>query len=60
VHLTSYEGADYWGGTIHDETFVVSNVPADRLVITEGHFCRLGWKILQRWSPGFRPLHVSQ
>jgi 8-oxo-dGTP diphosphatase len=55
MHLTSYEGADYWGGTIHDETFVVNNVPADRLVITEGSLLSIRLEDIATVEPRFSP-----
>src|SRR5215813_9809487 len=36
AHIVSYEGTDPGGGTFHAEIFVTNNLPADRLVITEG------------------------
>ena len=55
AHVTTYEGADYWGGTIHDEIFVVNNVPADRLVITEGSLLSVKLEDIATVEPRFSP-----
>ena len=55
THLTTYKGADYWGGTIHDEIFIVSNVPADRLVITEGSLLSVKLEDIATVEPAFSP-----
>ena len=55
AHVTSYEGADYWGGTIHDEFFVANNVPADRLVITEGALLSVKPEDIATVEPRFSP-----
>ena len=58
AHLTSYDGADPYGGTIRAEIFVANNVPADRLVITEGSLLTIKPEdvatVAARFSPSAR------
>ena len=56
AHLTSYEEAVPYGGTIHTEIFVANNVPADRLVITEGSLFAVKPEDVVIVEPRFSPL----
>lgn len=55
AHLTSYEGADPWGGTVHTEIFIANDVPADRLVITEGSLLMIKPEDVAVVEPRFSP-----
>ena len=55
VHLTNLDEIDPRGGTTHVEIFVVSNVPTDRLVITEGALFAVNPADLATVEPKFSP-----
>ena len=55
LHLASYEGADPRGGTLHAEIFIVNDVPADLLVITEGALLSVTPEDVAAVGSGFSP-----
>ena len=55
AHLVSYEGPGPCGGTLHCEIFVANNLPADRLVITEGTLLTVKPEDFARVEPRFSP-----
>ena len=50
THLVTYDDVDDDGGTIHGEFFVTTDIPVDRLVITEGTLL-IVLRIAAAWSP---------
>jgi 8-oxo-dGTP diphosphatase len=55
AHLASYEGIDPRGGTFRVEIFVANNLPADRLVITEGTLLTIAPDDIAATYPRFSP-----
>jgi 8-oxo-dGTP diphosphatase len=55
AHLASYKGIDPRGGTFRVEIFVANNLPADRLVITEGTLLTIAPDDIAATYPRFSP-----
>jgi len=55
VHLTNVNEIDPRGATTHVEIFIASNVPADRLVITEGSLFTVKPQDVATVEPKFSP-----
>jgi len=55
VHLTNLNEIDPRGDTAHVEIFIVSDVPADRLVITEGSLFAVKPEDVATVEPKFSP-----
>ena len=56
LHLASCEGADPCGGTLHAEIFIVNDVPADLLVITEETVFSVTPEDVAAVGSGFSPI----
>ena len=55
VHLAGYEGVDPRGGTFRTEIFITNNLPAHRLIITEGTLLTVKPEDVATVYPRFSP-----